>query len=684
VTERAPPETIEPGVGWVNMALPTPKLDDRTFQNFVDDLKRLITRYCPEWTDHNVSDPGVALIELFAWLAEQILYRVNRLPEKAYIQFLELIGVTLRPATAAEAPVTFYLTKSADSAVCIPADTQVSTTQTESNPAIIFTTLSDLAIKPVKRNNLVSMTTRPAWGGMVQHDKDPRKTILVWGEQPMPEDAFELAFDVNISHHVLDLEWECATAEGDRVNPLRPPMAWEAWTGGPIELGWEACDVRRPDEDETGGLNESGVLRLHLPKMEPVDRDGKPVYLLRTRLTKEQANPANSYAKSPQVNLKDIQVIGGTTPAQHMSIVNGEVLGRSDGKPGQRFKFDNERLLDLDREREYLEALRPDGVKDGYVAVESFAFSKGEDRHFVIDYQAGTLHLPPQLVQPEMGPDGLPLAYSFGAIPPRDSLLKFTRYRYGGGAIGNVLSGHIDVLREPLSDVHRVTNRTPASGGCDAESLEDAMIRAPRQLRSMDRAVTAADYRFFAEQVSSVGRAYAITPSADGAQPDDPRPGEVHIIVLKKLDGATDQITEAQLTPAAPMLEGVRQALEKRCVLGTRIKVKPPVYTRVSVAVVIGIPKGSPRVGLSMLQANIERALYRYIHPYIGGPDGKGWPFGRALTKAELFGVVQRQLTTPGAFVQDLHLGQPETAMLPLPRAGLMYSGKHDVRIVEV
>ena len=62
------------------MALPAPNLDDRTFQDIVDEAKRLIPRYTPEWTNHNLSDPGVALIELFAWMSEMVLYRVNRCP----------------------------------------------------------------------------------------------------------------------------------------------------------------------------------------------------------------------------------------------------------------------------------------------------------------------------------------------------------------------------------------------------------------------------------------------------------------------------------------------------------------------------------------------------------------------------------------------------------------------------
>ena len=74
------------------MPLPAPNLDDRRFQDIVDEAKRLIPRYCPEWTNHNVSDPGVALIELFAWMSEMVLYRINQVPERLYVHFLNMVG----------------------------------------------------------------------------------------------------------------------------------------------------------------------------------------------------------------------------------------------------------------------------------------------------------------------------------------------------------------------------------------------------------------------------------------------------------------------------------------------------------------------------------------------------------------------------------------------------------------
>ena len=81
--------------------LPAPNLDDRTFQSLVDDARRLVHRRCPEWSEHNISDPGITLIETFAMMVDQLIYRLNRVPDRNYIKFLELLGLELRPPGAA-------------------------------------------------------------------------------------------------------------------------------------------------------------------------------------------------------------------------------------------------------------------------------------------------------------------------------------------------------------------------------------------------------------------------------------------------------------------------------------------------------------------------------------------------------------------------------------------------------
>ena len=107
--------------------LDPPNLDDRRFQDIVDETKRLIPRFTPEWTNHNLSDPGVALVELFAWVGEMVLYRVNQVPDRMYAHFLGLVGVEPFPPSVARTRLTFRLAAPATEPVVVPAGTAVST-----------------------------------------------------------------------------------------------------------------------------------------------------------------------------------------------------------------------------------------------------------------------------------------------------------------------------------------------------------------------------------------------------------------------------------------------------------------------------------------------------------------------------------------------------------------------------
>src|SRR4051794_11183564 len=134
------------------MSLPSPNLDDRSFQQIVDDVKQQIGRRCPEWTDHNVSDPGVTLIELFAYMTEMTLYRLNQVPEKNYIKFLDMIGVSLEPPAPALTDLRFRLSRPIEDSAGEEAfertlrasDTVAATIRTETEEAVEFATDADL------------------------------------------------------------------------------------------------------------------------------------------------------------------------------------------------------------------------------------------------------------------------------------------------------------------------------------------------------------------------------------------------------------------------------------------------------------------------------------------------------------------------------------------------------------
>ncbi|MFW9817702.1 MAG: baseplate J/gp47 family protein, partial [Candidatus Thorarchaeota archaeon] len=130
-----------------------PNLDDRSWEQIVEEIKARIPTVAPEWTDFNPSDPGITMIELFSYIAEMIIYRLNRVPEKNYIEFLNLLDITRDPPTPATVELTFEL--SADK-VDVPKGTQVSTVPNEQEDAIVFETDEEKTL--TKENNKIKAT----------------------------------------------------------------------------------------------------------------------------------------------------------------------------------------------------------------------------------------------------------------------------------------------------------------------------------------------------------------------------------------------------------------------------------------------------------------------------------------------------------------------------------------------
>src|SRR3970282_516754 len=129
--------------------IPSPKLDDRTFEDIVAEAMALIPRYAPDWTNHNPSDPGITLLELAAWMTDLILYRLNRVPEKNYVAFLNLLGIKLRPPRAARALLQFTFVEGAPRQK-VPRGSQVATPQAGEEETVSFETARDVLVTAVK------------------------------------------------------------------------------------------------------------------------------------------------------------------------------------------------------------------------------------------------------------------------------------------------------------------------------------------------------------------------------------------------------------------------------------------------------------------------------------------------------------------------------------------------------
>jgi predicted phage baseplate assembly protein len=517
------------------MALPVPNLDDRRFQDLVDDAKRLVQQRCPEWSDHNVSDPGVTLIESFAWMTDQLIYRLNRVPDRLFVQFLELIGVRLFPPTAARAPITFWLAAPQPDVVRIAPGTSIATVRTETDDAIVFSTIDELAIIPSSLAQIGSMVTA---GAMRDHQQALAKGtgFFCFDRTPKPDDALYVGMPEATPSCAVTLRFRCEI-EGVGVDPTDPPLVWEAWDGAE----WVSCEL---DSDGTGGLNRDGDVVIHVPRSHAPSLIGRQrAGWLRARVTPPKPDQP-TYGASPNIIELSVFTIGGTTDAVNAEIVDSEDLGVSEGVAGQRFALLDRPVVPGD-EPPVLEVAGEDGWEE-WRMVDSFAESGPDDRHFVLDVVAGEVQLGPGVRQP----DGSFRRY--GAVPPKGAHLRMRGYRTGGGSAGNVATGAISVLKSSIPYVARVENRRSARGGVEGEDVENAKVRGPILLRTRGRAVTAEDYEHIAREAApEVARVRAIA-AGGGAEA-----GSVRLLVVPAAPTGGGRLQLDQLVPSDETLRTI-------------------------------------------------------------------------------------------------------------------------------
>ncbi|HEX8969262.1 MAG TPA: putative baseplate assembly protein, partial [Chloroflexota bacterium] len=480
------------------MPLPAPNLDDRQFQDLLDEARRTIPRYCPEWTDHNLSDPGITLLELFTWLTEMLVYRLNRVPDKNYIKFMDLLGIRLEPARPATSDITFRLSAPRSEDTVIPIGTAVGTLRTETQDTVSFATDRDLIIRVPQVGHILASR-----GGERFVDYSPALTTTqrglgVFSDRPVADDGLYLGFANDVSSHTLAISLRCRL-EGIGVDPTDPPLAWETWSS--LDERWLAVAL---EQDSTGGLNRDGLVVLRLPYQASVTTiDNRSAIWVRARVT--PARPGQpAYSDSPRITSITVESLGATVPASHSFRVMGELLGSSDGSPGQTFRVQTVPVLTR-RAGETLEVENDDGTLEPWAEVADFGSSGPDDPHFVLDEATGVIELGPRIRSPG-GEE-----HQYGRVPPMGRHVRFSTYRSGGGVGGNVGARTLTVLQTSIPYVASVINHTPAIGGTDAEDIEHAKWRAPQVLRARDRAVTPDDYELLARQASpAIARARCI------------------------------------------------------------------------------------------------------------------------------------------------------------------------------
>jgi predicted phage baseplate assembly protein len=605
------------------LSLQAPNLDDRQFQDIVDETKLLIPKYCPEWTNHNLSDPGVALIELFAWMSEMLMYRINQVPDRFYTKFLELMGIAPFPPTAAQADLTFWLSAVLDQPVTVKAGTQVGA-PAASKP-VVFETIEDLVIAPPRL--IAAKTGRGGVGtdALVDAWEDLRfarasMKCFTSEPRPLPGDAFYLGFAGTLGGSALRFRVTTTSPAGIGIHPQTPPLAVEAWSG-------EAWATVLKYSDTTGGLNRDGEVILLFPRVhEALALGGTRAYWFRVVMMRTPPG-APTYQASPEIRTVTVDALGGTTTAEHSVLHGPESLGRSNGLPGQSFVLRHPPIL-VRRDGEHVQVAAGHVVQN-WEEVDDFTGSSPEDLHYSLDASSGTINFGPSVRYA----DGT--WHQHGAVPSVGAEIVMRTYRHGGGAEGNVGTGMLTSLRSTVAFIDSVTNIAPAKGGADAETVNEAKKRGPFSLRTRQRAVTPRDFERLATEASAeVARARCLGPSAPG--------GPVRLLIVPKVRRIPESQNIDDFALTDGLVNNIAEYLEPRRLLGITVEVATPYYQGVTVATHLHALPTSSDDALTRIRSDALQLLYEWVNPLSGGPDGEGWPWDSDLNAAPIAQLLQQ------------------------------------------
>jgi predicted phage baseplate assembly protein len=637
-----------------------PKIDNRRFDDIVAEARTRIPRYTPEWTDLNDNDPGMTLVQLFAWMCDLLLYRLGKVPELNYLKFLQLVGIELLPAEPASTEITFPLLPSTTAPyVIVPAQTPVAADVSgEDRPVIFETTHSLIALA-------ASLTSVQVLDGYSFLNVTPVNEEAQEGFQPFGPGAVEgsaLLLGFDYADLFPELQLDLAFFAAAKVTPetaidcgvpatpsfTSATIAWEYWGG----TSWQGLSLLK---DETQTFLRSGHVVLRTPakgKMVKLSINGSAsLYWIRARLTR------SSYDRAPQL----LALRTNTVRAIQAETVRDEVLGGSNGDPNQVLMLANKPVL---AGTLTLEIDEGSGF-EAWTRVEDFFGSTKDDKHYVLNRTTGEIRFG----------DGTRGAIPVANVENPAANVVARIYQFGGGTRGNVAAG---LVKTPLVSIaglaeDQITNLFAATDGRNEETLDQAKERAPATLKAKCRAVTAEDFEELAKRVGTVKRAKALPlyhPGFPGVQV----PGVVTVIVIPEND-------QPNPMPSEGTIRSVCAFLNQRRLLTTEVYVIPPEYHQVEVRAEI---IAGNTADLAEVKQAVEDRLTEFFSPLKGGNDGLGWPFGGdiffSLVYQRIFGVAGVRRVEKVTIVLDGEEAE-ECRDVAVPTGALLFSDGHDIQV---
>ncbi|HWA72767.1 MAG TPA: putative baseplate assembly protein [Polyangiaceae bacterium] len=635
------------------MALPDIQLDDRRFEEMFQELRRRIPGYLPEWTDHSESDPGITMLQLFTLLEEMVVWRLNRVPDKNYLKFLELVGMEPLPPAAAEVDLTFKLSfKNPAKIQTVEKGSQVGLAEAGDGPPVIFETDEDLHAVAIE------LRAVQAFGGaqfelVTDSNRVAGKTFQPFGADPQAGAAFYVGF----SEPFPEIEGKryrlrVYAAEEGTGGFLQAEPGATAVSAPPVIGVWEystASSSWTPlgnPSDSTLALSKSGWLEFDAPQgaakrklgmlLKPEDPE---LFWIRLRIVQLLGSGYERVPVLEEVALNTVRAVNAITERD-------ELVGASNGRPAQKFRLAHSPILPKgDNERGIVEVDEGRGF-ELWEEVKDFGSSARDAKHYVLNRSTGEI----QFGDGERGKIPRWLSGDASNAEQADRVnIRVRSYRWGAGARGNAGSKKITSLLSAVPYVESVTNLRPATGGDDEETVEKVKVRAPKSLKTANRAVTAQDFKFLAEQTpgAQIARAQAFAnhhpqyrlrrSGATGLpQPEVSIPGVVTVYVVPRS-------SQARPMPSEETLRLVARHLDQHRLLTAELYVAPPRYRKVEVRVTV-VAKPTATQSLEPL---IKQRLLDYFHPLSGGLEGKGWDFGGTIYFSEIYRQI---LTMEGVF----------------------------------
>lgn len=624
------------------MGLPIPKLADKTFDEIVNEARSLISRYAPEWTDHNIHDPGITFLELFAWIAEMQMYYLDRLTENHYRKFLKMAGFAQRGRQPARVALTF---SDVDAETLIPLNMQIRALI--GSDQIPFETDEKVTLIPVKLK-AVKTVSGPVVTDRTEANGRDGIIFPAFGETAEIDSALQLGFDkalpsldIALTIFLFEEDLPLAGMHDDEEPQITGSVetVWEYREGG----SWLPLVVK---DDGTMALTRSGRVIIEGPAaMDQLDG----LFWIRCRLAK------GAYEISPVID----KVLINTVSAIQIETVQNEDLGMGDGRPWQKRKISKP----VFEKRQTVEISKNGGTWEVWQEVDDFENSGPQDRHYHINAETGDISFG----------NGLN-----GLVPGTNDRIRIS-YRTTLGSKGNILKGQRFIITTGGFSGISVTNLKNAEGGGDMESIEAAQARARRDLSTRYRAITAADFETVALSTPGlrVARAKAIA-NYHPLYPCVPNfPNWITVVVMP--------VTRAMPTPQPGLgfIETVARHLDLHRLVTTGVSVVPPKYVKISVACTVKIIKrSSPSTVTSM----VMDAFNAFLDPLNGGPDGNGWPFGRPVYPSEIYQVadsVEGVDYVTGVAISAEGDYQEVDGTIKIPPVSLVYSGDHRIAASE-